>query len=69
MGIGEVLDMGRYGPFIWASYATSAIVLTGLVALVLRRNARTRTELARIEARAARERDPAADAARRARGL
>ncbi|PHS23216.1 MAG: heme exporter protein CcmD [Robiginitomaculum sp.] len=40
----ELLDMGKYGGFIWASYGVSALVIGGLMIWILnqRRDAKKR---------------------------
>lgn len=45
----EFFAMGGYAEFVWPSYAASALGLAGLTLYVARRNARVRTELARLQ--------------------
>ena len=56
MTTAEFFDMGGYAGYVWSAYAAAALVLGGLIAVTLRRNAQTRAELVRIETRAERRR-------------
>lgn len=50
----EFLDMGGYAHYVWPAYGAVFVILGGLTATILRRNAKTKAELLRIEARAPR---------------
>jgi heme exporter protein D len=47
----EFFEMGGYGGYVWPAYAISGVVLTGLIAFVLRRAAKARRDLAALEAK------------------
>ena len=59
MTMGEFLEMGGYAHYVWPSYAAVFVILGGLTAAVLRRNAKVKAELVRLEARAPRRRNDA----------
>lgn len=47
----EFFAMEGRGIYIWPAYAATVTILLGALALVLRRNARVRRELVRVESR------------------
>lgn len=55
----EFLEMGGYAQYVWPSYASVFLILGGLTIVMLRRSARTKAELARLEARAPRRKSDA----------
>ena len=48
--MGEFFDMGGHAATVWPAYGAAAVILIGLLAASLRRLARRRAELARLEA-------------------
>ncbi len=48
--ISEFLSMNGYGSFVWPAYLIAAAVLTGLLAMVLKRLSRSRETLKLLEA-------------------
>lgn len=47
----EFFNMGGYAAYVWPAYAAAALGLGALTVAIVRRNARTRQELIRVEAR------------------
>lgn len=45
----ELLDMGKYGTFIWASYGASVLVIGGLMIRILRQRKKAKAVLRDIE--------------------
>lgn len=41
----ELLDMGKYGPYIWGAYGASLVVIIGLMVWVLAERKATKTQL------------------------
>lgn len=56
--IGEFLAMGGYGAFVWAAYATAAVVLVAILVASLARATREERALARLAAAGGRRRGP-----------
>lgn len=46
----ELLDMGKYGVFIWTSYCISIAVIGGLMVWILGQRKKVKTHLRRLEA-------------------
>jgi len=45
----ELLDMGKYGVFIWASYGASVLVIGGLMIRILRQRKKAKAVLRDLE--------------------
>jgi heme exporter protein CcmD len=45
----ELLDMGKYGVFIWASYGASVLVIGGLMIRILQQRKKAKAVLRDIE--------------------
>jgi heme exporter protein CcmD len=41
----EILDMGKYAPFVWPSYGLTVLIMAGLVVTSVRRLKRCKREL------------------------
>lgn len=59
--MGEFFAMGGYAAYVWPSYGATALLLGALTYWSLRRNAKTRAELAALEAEGALRRRATAD--------
>ena len=51
MDLEAYFAMEGLGVYIWPAYAATAVMLTALLAYIVRRNARVRAELIRVEER------------------